>query len=93
MINIYKNINPAVSIIMATYNRAGYLNRTIDSLLSQTFKDWELLVVDDGSDDNSFELINKYLPDHENIRYLKHQRRNLTFSRNVGGLYRCGKSV
>ena len=84
MINIYKNINPAVSIIMATYNRARYLNRSIDSLLSQTFKDWELLVVDDGSDDNSFELINKYLPDHENIRYLKHQRRKLAFSRNVG---------
>lgn len=43
-----------VTIILATYNRARYLDTCISSVLAQTFTDWELLVIDDGSTDHSF---------------------------------------
>ena len=46
-----------VSIIMPTYNRAGYIMESIESILNQTYQNWELIIVDDGSDDNTEELI------------------------------------
>ena len=44
---------PAVSIIMPTYNQAMYLTEAVDSLVNQTLEDWELLLVDDGSTDDT----------------------------------------
>jgi glycosyltransferase involved in cell wall biosynthesis len=84
MLSIYKSFKPVVSVVMASHNRAQYLNRSIDSLLSQTFKEWELLLLDDGSNDNTFEIINNYIENNENIRYFKHKRRKLAFTRNAG---------
>jgi glycosyltransferase involved in cell wall biosynthesis len=46
-------VEPTVSILIVTYNRAGFLNRAIGSALTQTYPDWELLVVDDGSTDEA----------------------------------------
>lgn len=48
---------PAVSIVLPTYNRATFLRQAFDSIRSQTFIDWELTIVDDGSSDNTRELI------------------------------------
>ena len=42
-----------VSILMCTYNREQYLKRAIDSVIAQTYTDWELIIVDDGSTDNT----------------------------------------
>jgi glycosyltransferase involved in cell wall biosynthesis len=53
--------SPEISIILCTYNRASYLNRCINSVISQSFQNWEFLIVDDGSDDNTFEIANLYL--------------------------------
>ena len=55
MLDLYTNNNPVVSVIMATFNRATLLHRSISSFINQTFKNAELIVVDDGSTDNSFE--------------------------------------
>ena len=52
-----ENYMPKVSIILATYNRAGLIMQTIESILRQTFSNWELIIVDDGSDDNTEEII------------------------------------
>jgi len=51
------NSSPEVSIIMPTYNRAPYIIETIHSIRQQTFSNWELIIVDDGSDDNTEDLI------------------------------------
>jgi glycosyltransferase involved in cell wall biosynthesis len=48
---------PKISIIMPTYNRANLITETIDSIHSQTFTNWELLIMDDGSDDNTEEMV------------------------------------
>lgn len=51
---------PLVSVIMPAYNAAEYIEATLDSLLAQTFDDWELLVVNDCSTDNTVALVNAY---------------------------------
>ena len=55
------NNNPLVSIIIPTYNRASLISETLDSILAQTYTNWECLIVDDGSSDNSEIIINKYV--------------------------------
>ena len=52
-----QNHNPRVSIILPTYNRAGLIMETIQSIQQQTYSNWELIIVDDGSDDNTAEII------------------------------------
>lgn len=87
------DINPEISIIVCTYNRAHYLNKCIDSVLNQTFTNWELVIVDDGSTDNTFEIVNPYLEKYNNIRYLKHQNRKLAHAKNVGIQASFGKYI
>lgn len=63
-------MNPFISVIMAAYNRAGYIVEALDSIKRQTFQDFEIIVADDGSTDNTREILEKY----EGIRciYLEH---------------------
>jgi glycosyltransferase involved in cell wall biosynthesis len=93
MIITYVHFKPVISIIMATFNRADYLEKSINSVLKQSFKEWELLIIDDGSKDNSFDIINKYVQENENIIYLKHQHRKLPLSRNSGMPASCGEFI
>jgi glycosyltransferase involved in cell wall biosynthesis len=62
-------IYPKVSIIMPTYNRAPFLRETIESIRAQSYPNWELIILDDGSDDNTEEII-AGIKD-ERIRYFK----------------------
>lgn len=88
---IYKSLKPIVSVIMPTFNRASYLQRSINSVLKQSFSDWELLIVDDGSQDGSFNIVDGYISQFENIRYLKHSNRKPALSTNVGILASSGE--
>lgn len=62
-----------VSIIMPSYNTGKYISETIESVLAQTYKNWELIIVDDCSADNTDEAVEKYLAD-KRIKYLKNER-------------------
>lgn len=57
------NSSPQVTIITTSYNYGEYISQTIESVLAQTFSDWELIIVDDASSDNSVEIIKKYCDD------------------------------
>lgn len=62
-----------VSIIMPSYNTAKYISDSIKSVLAQTYKNWELIIVDDCSTDNTDEIVGEFLSD-ERIRYLKNEK-------------------
>jgi glycosyltransferase involved in cell wall biosynthesis len=59
--------NPKVTVLMPVYNGEKYLREAIDSILNQTFTDFEFLIVDDGSIDNSVEIINSYQDSRINL--------------------------
>ncbi|SHG44485.1 Glycosyltransferase involved in cell wall bisynthesis [Salegentibacter echinorum] len=76
-----------VTIIMATYNRAHFIEETLDSILSQTYKDWECLIMDDGSEDNTIEVLQPYLEKDTRFKYLKRTakyKKGLPGCRNMG---------
>ena len=52
--------NNLISILMPVYNDAVHINEAIDSILNQTFKQFELLIIDDGSTDSTLNIISKY---------------------------------
>lgn len=67
-----QSAEPLVSIIVASYNYAQYIGETLDSLIAQTYKNIEIIVVDDGSKDNSVEVVKSYQSRYDNIRLLTH---------------------
>lgn len=75
---------PAVSVVLPTYNRAGILAEAVESVVEQRFTDWELIVVDDGSHDDTQALLDPYLRRHPAIRSLRHSNRRAALSRNAG---------
>lgn len=62
-------VNPLVSIIIPTFNRAYLIGETLDSVLAQTYQNWECIVVDDGSTDNTNELMDGYMDRDARFRY------------------------
>ena len=75
---------PDISIIMPTLNRGSHLENAVKSVIAQSFENWELIIVDDGSTDNTFETLDPYLGRFSNIRYMKHKNRKAALSRNAG---------
>ena len=81
---------PAVSVVIATYNRARFLPETIDSVLGQRFRDFELIVVDDGSTDDTPELLKSY---GDRIRILCQENRGPAAARNLGIRHARGRWI
>jgi glycosyltransferase involved in cell wall biosynthesis len=73
---------PAVSVVIPTFNRANYIREAIQSVLDQTFKDFEIIVVDDGSTDGTQQAVASF---HDaRIRYLRERHRGIGASMNAG---------
>ncbi len=70
------------SIIMPVWNRADFVRRAIESVLAQTFKDYELLIIDDGSEDNLKEVVKPYLSEKVSYHHISHQ--GISTARNFG---------
>lgn len=62
--------NPAISVVIPTYNAAKFLREALDSLVAQTFADWEAVCVNDGSTDNSLEILQEYAARDARFRIL-----------------------
>lgn len=73
-----------ISVLMPTYNQAAYIRRAISSLLSQTFQNWELIIINDGCSDNTELLIKEFLSD-DRITYIKNEvNKGLGYALNQG---------
>lgn len=82
-----------VSIITPCYNGAKYISETIESVLKQTYTDWEMIIVDDGSKDNSAELVSEYLKKDARIILLKQVNGGSAKARNNGILNAKGRYI
>ncbi len=78
---------------MATYNRAAILPRAIDSILSQTFSDIEIVIVDDGSADSTPELLRKYIGQDNRITVITQKNQGLAIARNNGVSQASGEYI
>jgi glycosyltransferase involved in cell wall biosynthesis len=76
--------DPTVSIVMPTYNAAKFIHQTIQSVLNQTFTDFELLILDDGSSDRSLEIANQYALSDRRIQVFSHPNQGVSATRNRG---------
>lgn len=63
--------NPLVSVIIPTYNRGYIIKETLDSVFCQTYTNWECIIIDDGGDDNTSEVIEKYIAKSNRFKYVK----------------------
>ena len=73
-----------ISIILPTYNCADYLDRSIMSVIRQTYNNWELLIIDDGSTDNTKEICNYYCNIDKRIKYIYQINQGVSVARNNG---------
>jgi len=77
--------NPKISVVMPNYNRGAFLPEAIESILNQTFRDFEFIIIDDGSVDNSWEIIQKYSEKDTRIRAFKNDKNyHIVYTRNRG---------
>lgn len=90
--NIQKSGLPFFSVIVTTYNRAPLLKRALHSLTVQTERDWEAIVVDDGSSDDTEVQMNDYKNDGR-IKYFKHEHKGATIAKNEAIHLSIGKYI
>jgi len=82
--SVSKSEAPFFSVIITTFNRKTTIIRAINSLIAQTETDWEAIIVDDGSTDNTYFEIRKLLEKHRNIKYVKQKNKGAAESKNRG---------
>jgi len=86
--------NPLLSILLPTYNRARFLPQALQSIRSQTWTDWELIIVDDGSTDGTRELVPRLTADiAQPVRYIYRQNGGPARARNTGLDAACGAFI
>ncbi|MDO4764209.1 MAG: glycosyltransferase family 2 protein [Flavobacteriaceae bacterium] len=71
-----------VSIITPMYNSAKYVGKTIESVLAQTYSNWEMLIVDDGSKDNSAEIVQQYVDKDSRVKLIRQKNGGCASARN-----------
>jgi teichuronic acid biosynthesis glycosyltransferase TuaG len=85
--------NDLVSVIMPAYNAEKYLAEAIESVIRQEYTSWELIVVDDGSTDNTAAIIKNYAAKDNRVRYMQQPHHNQARARNTGLLQASGELI
>lgn len=75
---------PAISVIVPVYNVENYITKCVDSIVNQTFRDIEIILVDDGSTDNSGKICDEYLTKDDRVRVIHKKNGGLSDARNAG---------
>lgn len=77
-------MKPVISIIVPVYNAEKYLRESLDSAIAQSFKNWELIIINDGSADTSEEICNEYCAKDPRIKYVYQKNSGVSVARNTG---------
>ena len=85
------NLSPLVSIILCTYNRAHLVAGAIASVLTQSYRNWELIIIDDGSEDDTEQVVMPIVKSDPRIMYFYHANTGLARSRNIGLILATGQ--
>ena len=85
--------NPMISVVMSVYNGEKYLDEAIESILNQTYKDFEFIIINDGSTDKSLEIIEKYKNQDDRIILISRENKGLVASLNEGIELAKGKYI
>lgn len=86
--------NPLVSIVMPCYNAAQWLSEAVESCLSQTYESIEIIIIDDGSTDSSFDIIQSYATNYPSqVRFAKYENSGASAARNRGYALARGKYI
>ena len=83
--------HPLVSVIIPAHNYGHFIGSALDSLAAQTFQNWECIVVDDGSSDNTPEVVQNYARKDDRVRYLRQENSRQAAARNNGVRNSTGK--
>jgi len=75
---------PTISVVIPTYNRAALLKEALESVFAQTYTDYEVIIIDDGSTDSTEEVISALLTEHPQLRYIKQANVGVSAARNHG---------
>ena len=93
MVALFGNEKIEVTVLLCCYNDANYLKKSIPSILNQSFKEFEFIIIDDGSIDETELVINKYKKYDKRIKYYKQDNIGLTKSLNRGINLSKGKYI
>lgn len=81
-----------ISIVLPVYNGQKFIRRSLNNIIGQTFKDWELIVVDDGSTDATNEILSEY-ENNTKVHIINKENGGVSSARNVGIDYACGEYI
>lgn len=84
---------PLVSVLMPAYNQAEYISEAIDSLQRQTYKNWEVAIVDDGSPDNVAEIVAEYVASDPRIKFYHTDNQGVSAARNFAASKTSGELI
>ena len=90
---ISNEIKPKVSVIVPVYNVELYLKECLESIVNQTLKDIEIILVDDGSSDDSFQIMQEYANHDDRITVIQQNNRGVSAARNIGLHYAKGEFI
>jgi len=82
---------PQISVVVPVYNVEKYLRECLDSLANQTFEDFEVICVNDGSDDSSIDILEEYASEDERFKIVSQENKGLSGARNTGMDYIKGR--
>lgn len=90
---MFENNTALISVILPTYNRAHLLPTAIESVMEQTYHNWELIIIDDGSTDNTGLVAGRYVKGDSRIRYFYQENKGGGAARNTGMKYAKGQYI
>lgn len=88
-----KKMKVKISVVIPVYNSEKYIRRCVDSVLAQTYQEWELVLVDDGSTDNSLSILQEYESKDERIKVIHQNNAGPGIARNIGIQYVSGDYI